>query len=403
MTRRKGEGSIFRRRDGRLVVELRSGGRKFGPLYARNDDDAIAKLEELRRRAGAGGPADPLNQTVGEYLRWWTSVELPARVLEETIAATTVASYGGVVERHLVPHIGHVRLRQLGVPHVKGLMRALAAEKTRRGQALSPRTRQYAHSVLRAALSTARDAELVERNVAELVAAPTVARTRPPVLSPTSAGKLLDAVAGDRLEAFWLVPMTLGLRPGEARALEWDAIDLDGAVAVVRSNLVRVGGQVRHHDTKGHRERTLALPAFAVDVLRAHRTRQRTERLQSPPEQWLGAEVWDRTGRRRVDVDLVFTDPRGRPLRSDWVEDELVRICRRAGVAPMTPHKFFRHGGATLMLAQGADVYTVKEILGHSSVTITEGYVQALAETKVAAAAGMDRMFGTRSQARFQP
>lgn len=395
-----GEGSIFRRRDGRLVVELRvGGGRKLGPLYARDHDDAIAKLEELRRRAGVQGPADPGNQTVGDYLRWWTSVELPARVLEETIAATTVDSYTGVVHRHLIPHIGHIKLRQLGVQHVRTLMRTLAASKTRKGQPLSARTREYAHSVLRAALSTARDYELADRNVAEFVSPPSVARARPPVLSPAAAKKVVDAVEGDRLEAFWLVPMTLGLRPGEARALEWNAIDLDAATVVVRSNLVRNGGKVRRHDTKSHRERVVSLPAFAVDELRAHRSRQRAERLEAAPEQWVGAEVWDRTGRRRVDVDLVFTDVRGRPLRSDWVEDELARICKRAEVPVMTPHKFFRHGGATLMLAQGADVYTVKEILGHSSVTITEGYVQALEEAKRSAAAGMDRMFGDRRRA----
>src|SRR3712207_7174856 len=47
------------------------------------------------------------------------------------------------------------------------------------------------------------------------------------------------------------------------------------------------------------------------------------------------------------------------------------RICRRAGLGHWHLHEL-RHSGASLMLAQGTDLYVVSEVLGHSSVAITK-------------------------------
>jgi integrase len=72
----------------------------------------------------------------------------------------------------------------------------------------------------------------------------------------------------------------VGLRKGEALALTWDDVDLDGAEVTVRGTLRRVPGVglvVNKPKSEGG-TRTVALPPIAVDALRRRRQTQRLER-----------------------------------------------------------------------------------------------------------------------------
>lgn len=404
-----GEGSITRRKDGSYDVELSMGSREHRRRWratVKDREDAIDRLELFRRQAGVAGPPDPDNQTVAQFLRWWLETELPARVADPTdrLVQTTVDGYRSKIERYLIPALGYHRLRKLGPQHVKGLMRSMALTTSRLGKPLSNRTIQYAVQVLSSALSSAVEYELVDRNVAKLVTAPGVERSKPPVLSADHAQALLRAVrrAGEdqrrsrlvdpvTVEALFLAPLSIGLRPGEALGLAWDALDLDDGVIVVRRNLVRHSGGWWLNDVKTHRQRTVPLPAPAVDALRAQRRRQLELRLAAGPD-WQPELVRDGAG---VDhgADLVFTQTTGRVIRDDWVTDQMTRLCEQAGIPRLTPHQFMRHGGATLMLAQGVKLEVIKEILGHSSVQVTEIYSHVLDEAKRDAADRMGAVF----------
>jgi hypothetical protein len=76
----------------------------------------------------------------------------------------------------------------------------------------------------------------------------------------------------------------------------------------------------------------------------------------------------------------------GTPLDPDNVSHLFSRICRRAGLGYWHLHEL-RDCGASLMLAQGMDLYVVSEVLGHSSVAITkDGYGHLVESQKRAAA-----------------
>jgi integrase len=80
--------------------------------------------------------------------------------------------------------------------------------------------------------------------------------------------------ASPRLEALFVLSITLGLRPGELRALTWDHVDLDHGVIHVWHSTRRDG------DTKTPKSRrSLVLPRGAIDALQVHRARQGAERL----------------------------------------------------------------------------------------------------------------------------
>ena len=79
-----------------------------------------------------------------------------------------------------------------------------------------------------------------------------------------------------RLEALFVLAITLGLRPGELRALTWDHVNLDqGIIHVWRS--ARKGGDTKTPQSR----RSLMLPKRAIDALTVHKKRQAAERLRS--------------------------------------------------------------------------------------------------------------------------
>jgi integrase len=103
--------------------------------------------------------------------------------------------------------------------------------------------------------------------------------------------------------------------------------------------------------------RTLFLTPELVELLRRHRARLAEERIAIGP-------AWR-------EHDLIFPSALGTPLDPDNVSHWFSRICRRAGLGHWHLHEL-RHSGASLMLAQGTDLYVVSEVLGHSSVAITK-------------------------------
>jgi integrase len=223
---------------------------------------------------------------------------------------------------------------------------------------LAPRTVQYVHATLRAALKQALKWGLVASNVATLVDGPRVERKETQPLTPENALALLRAVRTDRLEALYSVAMALGLRRGEALGLRWSDVDLERRTINVRVQLQQVkGAGLQLVDVKtSHSRHILDLPDPTVNALQAHSERQTFERRAAK-------DLWQESG-------LVFTTAIGTPIEAGNLTRSFQRILKRSGL----PHARFhdlRHTAASLLLAQGCELWEVSKTLGHSGVQIT--------------------------------
>ena len=122
------EGSIYKRRDGRWCAALRVPGRRRPVVrYARTQAAAIEALDGLRRLARAHALPGK-RPTVREVLSAWLEVR------SATVRAKTLATYGEVVEQHIIPTLGSVHVDALTVAHVQLLM------ATKRNSGLSARS-----------------------------------------------------------------------------------------------------------------------------------------------------------------------------------------------------------------------------------------------------------------------
>ena len=352
MARKRGrnEGSIFKRSDGRwcAVVDLgwENGKRKRKYFYGATQTEVQGALLEARADRAAGLPVVVERQTLAQFLQDWleNSVKLSVRPL-------TYEQYRQHVKLYLGPLLGHHQLSKLAPQHV----RAFIKRKLQDG--LSPRTVQLSLVILRKALGQAVKDALVGRNVAKLVDAPRWKRPEVKPWEPSEAGQFLDAIKGERLEAAYLVALSLGLRRGEVLALRWADTDLEHRTVTVAQALARVGGKLQFIEPKSRQSRrVIPLHDGLIAALKAHRRRQLEERL-------LAGAQW-------VDNGLVFTTGKGTPLEPRALNKDFDRIIAKAGLRRVRLHDL-RHACASFLLAQGVHPRVVMELLGHSQISLT--------------------------------
>jgi integrase len=142
----------------------------------------------------------------------------------------------------------------------------------------------------------------------------------------------------------------------------------------------RIGGGLVLREIKERRQKTVPLAPELAVMLRAHWIAQRAERLAA-------ANVWE-------DRDLVFCQADGRPIdpRGDW--EEWAAILQAAGVPHHGVHAA-RHSAATVAIDEGVALTLVQEMLGHSDIRVTRGYVHTASPLARDAASRMGRaLFG---------
>jgi integrase len=236
-------------------------------------------------------------------------------------------------------------------------------------------------AVLSMALRTAERWGMVTRNVARLVDGPRKERHEIEPLDPEGARVLIESSVDDRFHALWVTALATGMRQGELLALRWEDVDLDTGWATVRHTLARIDGVLTLVEPKTVRSRRrVPLPSMAVSALRAHRTRQRMERLVA--------------GSRWTESGFVFTTGIGTPLEAGRVSRAFHAALTKAGLPSVRFHDL-RHSCATFLLAQGMTLEDVKQQLGHSSITLTSNtYSHVLEGRQRERARVMDAVLG---------
>jgi integrase len=381
--RSRGEGTVYRRKSDGLWVAMLDlgvvgGKRRRKTAYAQREEEARAKLRKLQETQARGLSLLAPTHTVGQWLDVWLS---DVKAHDGTRPATLVL-YQGLADHYIEPVIGQVRLDRLTPRHVQHLIVETRNAQTSRGRPPSAATQRHVHKLIRNALADAHRLELVGRNVASQVKAPPMARQRRPDLTVEDAGRLLRVIDGERLEAFYVLALTTGLRRGELLGLRWEDVNLTFRQLHVRRPLHRVDGKLRFVEPKtGSSLRVVVIPKLAVRSLTKHRARQDAERLAR-------GEAWR-------DQGLVFASSVGTPVEPRNINRRWDELRGRAGLDGLRLHDL-RHGCATFMLAAGVPARTIMEVLGHSEISVTMNtYTHVLAQLREDAADAIDKILGT--------
>lgn len=157
------------------------------------------------------------------------------------------------------------------------------------------------------------------------------------------------------LADFIRLALNTGCRKGELLGLEWWRVDL-------QAGLIRLEG----HHTKAGKRRTVPLNARAREAMLS-RARFRAQHCPSSP--------W------------VFCDEEGNQVKS--IKRSWATACRRAGIVDLHVHDL-RHTCAAWLVTAGVPLTEIRDLLGHSTIRMTERYAHLAPENIRAAVARLD-------------
>ena len=372
MARRgNGEGSIYRRADGRwaATVTEADGGRKT--YYGKTRAAVGQRLTGALKGEQDGTPSVNERKLVGAYLTEWLESAQPS------LRPRTFARYEQYVRIHAMPALGRLKLARLAPAHLAKLYAARLAAGS------SPATVVHLHRVMHRALKQAVRWGACIRNVAELVTPPRVPHHEMRSLAPDQARAFLAAAAGDHLEALYVLAVTTGMRQGELLGLRWRDLDLEAGSVRVQTSLQRTPHGFELAEPKTARSRRQIMLGEAA------RAALRRRRLQQELDRRVAGDVWTNH------EGLVFTNPLGENALG-VLRTSFPALFAQAGVQPVRFHDL-RHSAASLLLSQGVHPKVVSEMLGHSTIAITlDLYSHVTPTMQREAAAVMDQVLAAR-------
>jgi len=306
---------------------------------------AQKRLNELLVSLEKGIYAPPGRLTVAEHLHNWLQGYVSTNCFERTLEG-----YQSIIERHLIPALGHIQLRQLQP-------QAIQSYYSKACETLSARTVHHYHRVLSQALKYAVRQGYLGRNPAELVDAPSPRKNTMRTLTPGEVEVLFENAQDSYYYPVVYTAVSTGLRQAELLGLRWRDIDLDMLSISVSQVLYKRHGicEFKEPKTTHSRRRVAMTPKLALFLKKYKAERE---------------SLYWQLGQPPTLDSLVFGSLEGKPLDPSVLSHDFARIVKRAGLKGVRFHDL-RHTFASLMLLRGAKPKVISEALGHASVAFT--------------------------------
>jgi integrase len=359
------------RKDGRWAASISLGGRKRKTFYGKTRKEVQEQLKAALHEQQQGKLVTGPRQNVKQFLAYWLE-----DVQKPSVRLRTYQRYEMQLRRHILPAIGNMQLSKLTPQHIQ----AFYAQMLQNG--LAPQTVRLLHAMLHKAFDYAVSVGLLARNVCDIVSLPRIEKYEARSLTLEQVQQLLSAAKGHRVEALWILVLVTGMRRGEMLGLKWSDINLSTGVISVQRSLVDVKGgiiETKPKSSKGYR--SILLPSFAVDALRAHKERQIA--LRESATKW-------------QEGDYVFCTSHGTPFAAANLRTMFKSLLQSAGLPDIRFHDL-RHSVATLLLSIGTHPKVVQELLGHGQIGMTmDTYSHVMPTLQRDTMARLDDLLGNR-------
>ena len=375
--RKRGEGSVHLRKDGRwegrCVIGYDDKGLPMTKnVLAKTKTACLEKLEQLKESCG-GKKNDKLqpDMTFGEWMDFWYQ-----NYSKPKLRPTTQMGYENAIYKHIIPALGKIPLSELSTNDIQQFYAKLKKEgrliRTELyGEGVSDRTVWSCHTRIRTALNRAVQDGLIRTNPAADCKLPPQNTKEMQILTREEMQRFLIQAKEEGYFELFLLELATGLRRGEVLALQWDDLNFDTGELRIQRQVYRANGELAVSAPKTKAAlRTIVLPPALVGVL--------AEYKQQTTSCWM------------------FPSPakEDAPLDPAACRKRFQTILKHAGCKRVRFHDL-RHLFVTTALESGMDVKTLSAIIGHvSAKTTLNTYTHVTDAMRQTAAAKIDRGIG---------
>jgi integrase len=345
--------------DGRFMARVDlppfpDGRRRRKSFTAKTQKGALDKKQEYLTSLDRNLEPDGRETKLRDFVKDWLENVGPL-----TCKPNTLNNYAIALRKHILPHLGDKRLKELRGHHIDEIMFYMQKK------GLSLNTRKGARRVIRSVLTYAVRRDYLDRNP--------VSNSMPPKKAPGEKQKGKETLNKDQFatllaylethpyKMLFRTYLFTGMRRGEALGLTWDDIVYDGQEYLVRVNKQRLEQTHRAKDGVGstglattapktsNGNRQITIPEFIYRELMEYRL----NKSDNFPN------------------DLVFSSHLGGQLWPSRVTRMWSEIRKTLGFDEVRLHDI-RHTYALTALIGGAPLEALSDVMGHHSITITK-------------------------------
>lgn len=307
---------------------------------------------------------------------------------KETLSPSTYEFYISIINRFILPMLGHHKLQEIKPVHVQAFISQLNNVQSSIPNAknkISPNTVKRYLCVLQSIFRLAVKLGIISDNPASAVKL-TLKKTIKPeidIFNKQEATEMLLALKDEPLQfqVFIQLAIMTGARRGELVALKFSDFDMiTNKVTIERAAIKITGEQVQIKAPKDYEVREIAVTPECIELVKALKREKETQRIN------LGTQ-WHES-------DWLFTQWNGEIMNPQTPTKQFSKFLNRHGFRHRKLHSL-RHTSATLLLYGGVSLKQVQGRLGHGDIETTNKYLHCLSDADAEAANVLQSMLIT--------
>lgn len=238
------------------------------------------------------------------YLKRWLK-----EICKDKLAARTYNDYAGVINNHIIPYMGNLKLQDIKPHHIiKYQNDKLNSGKLKGPGGLSKRTVQNHHRILSKALSDAIiPYRLLENNPCRDVKAPSPKKTEINPFSDKEIKLMLDSINEFHLYSIVFLDLYTGMRRGELAALKFNDINFSNQEIYIQRSVQEIRGEgLNYKETKNDSsKRNIYIDDDTMKVI--NKLKEHNKKIKH-------------------ENNLVFTFPDGQKIRPNYITKKFKKI-----------------------------------------------------------------------------